>query len=289
MDKEIKEAFQLPNKQVMVVPIRRKGGWLPDGHAASFLHNQAYWDFTVKEHPGTGSFVDPLTEEERKFFESDESGLAFKKGDLNVHKKDDNYWTDIRVKLRDEVKPLDLTNAKDYLTYKILLTNTETIAPSAEDKFKKGTYKFAIVEEGHNDEERVTAASNKKDAYKFFGKIDHSPEKMKDFLSIYYTMKPGGKQVAPNAKQKFLISEIEKIVEADLSTFLKLSRDPNYDKKVLINNALKARAIKRNGLLFTTPEDIPIGNNLEAVVAYMDNPINNEEVIRIKTRIENAK
>ena len=102
-------------------------------------------------------------------------------------------------------------------------------------------------------------------------------------------MKPGVKQVAPNAKQKFLISEIEKIVDSDLTTFLKLSKDPNYDKKVLINNALKARAIKRNGLLFTTPEDIPIGNNLEAVVAYMDDPVNSEEVIRIKTRIENTK
>ena len=276
MEKEIKTTFQLPQKQIMVVPIRRKGGWLPDGHAASFLHNQAYWDFTVKENPGTGSFVDPLTKEEREFFESDASGLAFKKGDLNVHKKEDNYWNDVRVKLRDEVKPL-------------LLTNTETIAPSAAEKFKKGTYKFAIVEEGHNDEERVTAASNKKDAYKFFGKIDHSVEKMKDFLSVYYTMKPGGKQVAPNAKQKFLISEIEKIVDADLSTFLKLSKDPNYDKKVLVHSALKARAIKRNGMLFTTPEDVEIGNNLEAVIAYMDNPVNSEEVIRIKTRIENAK
>jgi hypothetical protein len=292
MEKEItstKQAFQLPNKQVMVVPVRRKGGWLPDGHAASFLHNQAYWGFGVKESPKTGSFVDPLTQAEREFFESDASGLAFKKGDLNVHKKEDNYWEDFSVKLRDEVMPLDLSLPKDYITYKVLLTNSETIAPSAAEKLKKGTYKFAIVEEGHKNEERVAAASNKKDAYRFLGKIDSSPEKMKDFLSVYYTMKPGGKQVAPNAKQDFLIAEIDKIMEADLATFLKLAKDPSYDKKVLVHNALQARAIKRVGMTFTTPEDVEIGTSLESVIAFMDNPANSDEVIRIKARIENAE
>ena len=284
-----KMTFQLPDKQVMVVPVRRKGGWLPDGHAASFLHNQAYWDFTVKENLNTGSFIDPLTKEEKAFFESDEAGLSLKKGDLNVHKKENNYWDDFHVKLRDEVRPLDLSNAKDYLIYKVLLTNDGHIAPSAAEKFKKGTYKFAIVEEGHNNEERVTAASNKKEAYRFFGKIDNSSEKMKDFLSVYYTMKPGGKQVAPNAKQDFLIAEIEKIVEGDLTTFLKLAKDVNYDKKVLIHNALQARALKREGMTFTTPEGVEIGTTLETVIAFMDNPVNSEEVIRIKSRIETAK
>jgi len=287
--KSTKQAFQLPDRQVMVVPVRRKGGWLPDGHAASFLHNQAYWGFGVKVSPTTGSFTDPLTKEEREFFESDASGLALKKGDLNVYKKENNYWDDVSIKLRDEVKALDLSNPKDYITYKVLLTNSEVIAPSAADKFKKGTYKFAIVEEGHKNEERVAAASNKKEAYRFLGKIDNSPEKMKDFLSVYYTMKPGGKQVAPNAKQDFLIAEIDKIMESDLSTFLKLAKDPSYDKKVLVHKALQARAIKRVGMAFTTPEDVEIGNNLEAVIAFMDNPANSDEVIKIKARIDNAE
>jgi hypothetical protein len=282
------KAFRLPDKKVMVVPVRRKGGWLPDGHAASFLHNQAYWDFMVKES-AAGGYTDPLTKEEREFFESRESGLALKQGDLNVHKKEDNYWDDFRVKLRDEVKVLDLSNPKEYLIYKMLLTNTETIAPSAAEKFKKGTYKFVIVDEGYGNEEKVQAASNKKEAYRFFGKIDNSPQKMKDFLNVYYTLKPGGKSVAPNAKQDFLIAEIEKIIDTDLTDFLRLAKDPDYDKKVLVFSALKARALHREGMVFKTEEGRELGNSVEAVISFMDNPENTEEVLKIKARIENAQ
>jgi hypothetical protein len=281
--------FTLPDRKVLVTPIRRKGGWLPDGHAASFLHNNAYWDLVVPRDIRNGELRDPLTKEERTFFESRSAGLALNEGDLLVTKREDNYWDKYRIKLRDEVLPLDLSKPKDYIMYKVLLANEETIAPSAVEKFKKGTYKFAIVDEEYKNEEKVAAASNKKEAYRFFGKIDSSLTKMKDFLNVYYTQKPGGKSVPVNASQEFLIAEIEKIIEGDLTGFLTLCKDKNYEKKVLIWNAMRASALRREGMMFVLPDGAEIGENMQSVIAFLDNPANSDEVIKMKARIDNAK
>ena len=283
---EKKVTFTLPDKKVMVVPVRRKGQWLPEGHAAAFLHGQSYWEYPVKREQKTGILIDPLTDAERKFFESVESNMALDTGDLS--KRDQNYWTDFKVRLRNEVKVLDLSKPEEYIIYKVLLTNDGTIAPSEAEKFGKGTYKFAIVEEGYQNIEKVKSAGSKMEAYKFFGKIESSPTKMKEFLNVYYTQKPGGKSVPSNAKQEFLIAEIEKVIEVDLSGFLTLANDKEFEKKVLIYSGLKFKAILREGMNYKTPEGTIMGVNLQEAIAFLDNPSNSDEVIRIKGRIETA-
>ena len=281
--------FTLPNKKVLVVPVRRKGRWLPDNHEASFLFKHSYFQVVVPKDGRTGELRDPLTPAERAYFENKASGLALNSGDLSTLKKDDNFWTNFRVKLDKNVLQLDLSKPMDYLRYKVLLVNGEIVAPSSAEKYTKGTYRFAIVEEDYQHEERVKAASEKKTAYKFFGKIDNSPTKMKDFLNVYYTQKPGGKQVPPNAKKEFLIAEIEKLIEGDLLGFLKLADDKDYDKKVLIFTAQRAGALVREGMTFKIPDGAVIGDNLQEVITFFDNPANSEEVIKIKARIDNAK
>jgi len=279
----------LIDKKLLIVPVRRKSGWLPEGHAAQFLHGNSYWRAVVKKDAKTGLFVDPLNNDERMFFESPDSGMALKQGDLSIYKDDKNYWSSYTVKLKDEVTVLDLSNPKDYITWKVLLTCSDTIAPYAEDKYKKASYKFCIQEEGYQDEERVKSSNEKKEAYKFLGKIDNSPSKMKDFLGLYLTNKPGGKSIPPDAKQEFLINQLDKIIETDLKTFNALANDKDYEKKVLILNGMRAKAIKREGMEFKTPEGQSMGLNLQEAIAYLDNPIHSDEVIKIKQRIENAK
>ena len=214
--------------------------------------------------------------------------MALDTGDLSIHKRDQNYWTDFKVRLRNEVKVLDLSKPEEYIIYKVLLTNDGTIAPSEAEKFGKGTYKFAIVEEGYQNIEKVKSAGSKMEAYKFFGKIESSPTKMKEFLNVYYTQKPGGKSVPSNAKQEFLIAEIEKVIEVDLSGFLTLANDKEFEKKVLIYSGLKFKAILREGMNYKTPEGTIMGVNLQEAIAFLDNPSNSDEVIRIKGRIETA-
>lgn len=284
-----KATFTLPEKKILVVPVRRKGRWLPDNHEASFLFKHSYFQVVVPKDGRNGELKDPLTKEERDYFESNASGLAVEIGDLSTLKKKNNFWTNFRVKLDKNVLQLDLSDPMDYLRYKVLSANTDIVAPSSKEKYAKGTYRFAIVEEDYEHEERVKAASEKKNAYKFFGKIDNSPTKMKNFLNVYYTQKPGGKQVPPNAKKEFLIAEIEKLIEVDLLGFLKLIDDKDYDKKVLIFTAQRTGALVREGMTFKIPDGAVIGDSLQEVITFFDNPANSEEVIKLKARIENAK
>lgn len=292
-----KTTFKLPNKKILVTPIKRKGSWLPPSHEANFLFKHSAFSITI---PRTlmGELVDPLTDEERDYFESPKGGLALKPGDLSIYKKTrdrkgdeilNNYWTNFKVKLTKDVLELDLSKPLDYLRYKVLLANTSLIAPSGAEKYKKGTYKFALVEQGWEDTEKVKSSNSKKEAYKTFGRMDSSPEKMKDFLSVYYTIKPGGKSVPVNAKMDFLIAEIEKIVESDVDTFNSITKDKDYDTKIMITKAMRAKALERDGQSYRTPEGKTIGQNLKETIQFLTNPANSEEVLKIQARIDNAK
>lgn len=286
----VEKAFTLPSsKKIMIVPVRRKGGWLPPEHEGSFLFKHSYVRLIVPMNERTGDLLDPLTIKEREFFESDKAGLALKKGDLLIHNKEATFWPEFQIKLDKHLTQLDLSDPMDYLTYKVLLVNKRLVAPSNAEKFNKASYKFVIVEEGYQNETRVKAASSKKEAYKFMGKIDSSKQAMRDFLNVYNTQKPGGKSVPPNATESFLIAELDRLVEDNLTDFLGLARDKNYEKKVLIFNAMKARALVREGMTFKTPEGVVIGENLNAVISWMNDDANNEEVIKIKGRIDNSK
>lgn len=286
--KVMENTFMLPKKIILVQPVRRRGGWIPIGHEADFLFKHSYFSVVVPKLQ-SGMLKDPLTDEERDFFESTKSGMALKPGELSIYKKDNNYWNKFRVKLTKEVLRLDLSNPMDYIKYKVLLSNSDVIAPSSAEKFKKATYKFALVEEGQMDQDLVKSAKNKKEAYRAFGKMDNSPEKLKDFLGVYYTLKPGGKSIPVNAKLDFLIAETEKIIDADLETFLTILNDKDYETKIMINKAIRAKALEREKSVYRTPEGITIGENLNQAIAYLNNPLNSEEIIKIQTRIDTSK
>jgi hypothetical protein len=98
----------------------------------------------------------------------------------------------------------------------------------------------------------------------------------------------GGKTVTKNSKLEFLQVETEKVLEQDVQGFISTLEDPSYDTKVLIYQALEARAITREGLTYKTTEGVTIGENLQEAVAFFDNDVNNEEIFKIKARIENA-
>jgi hypothetical protein len=279
----------LKNKKVLVMPVRRKGSWLPPGHENEFLFGKSTYKVIVPKNQRNGELVDPLTKEERTFFESPEAGLALEKGDLSIHKKKDNFWLNFKVTLDKNILELDLSKSMDYIRWKVLLTNKDIIAPSEKEKFAKGTYKYCISEENAIKEAEAAKVSTKKDAYMLLGKIMDSPTKMRNFLNVYFYNKPGRKSIAPDASKEFLQVETEKVLDNDVKGFIEVLQDKDYDTKILIYNALQARAIERDGLTFKTTEGLVIGNNLKEAASFFKDSINNEEVLRIKARIENNK
>lgn len=286
-----KVGFKLPNRKVTVKPIRGRG-WLPDNHEASFLFKDSYYEFVTAEDK-RGGLNDPLTSEEREFFEDKKrSGMTFETGDLSIYKKEDNFWHTFKLQLMNGVKELDLSKPMDYLYYKMLLTNKSLVCPTADPEAisRKYSYKYYIAEEGEEIKTKALSISDTQKAYKAFGRMEGSIEDMKDFLKQYKLRKPSFKKFIPeDAKPEFLTVEIDKILKDDIRIFLDIIEDPLYEDKKLVVSALETGAIEIVGRSYQTPEGVHLGDNADSVVKFLNSKVNNEIKLQIIGRIENAK
>ena len=61
--------FTLPNKKIHIKPIIKKGKWLSEEHSGNFMYDNTTAIITVPISAQTGQLVDPLTKEEREFFD----------------------------------------------------------------------------------------------------------------------------------------------------------------------------------------------------------------------------
>lgn len=272
----------LQNKKVKVVPIKRKGSWLGKGHAAEFLFGEAKRKYTAPKGPN-GRIVDVLTKEEEEFLSKE------LRRDLSVFSPPkENYWTNHYVALGDSVRILNLADPQDYLDWKLLLANKNEIAPSGEDKYKKGTYKFAISSLDFEDDVKANKANNKKEAYIHFGKLEAKGKyAMIDFLSAYYFGKPG-KRVAENADIKWVTAELDRVIEEDLEGYLAISKDGDIEYKILIQKAISKNALYKNRNSYSLPDtNKVIAENLDSLILWFKDPANSEEVVKIEAKIEN--
>lgn len=282
--------FILPNKKVQVVPVKRKGGWLPSNHEASFLYGNASYNVVCKQQDrAPGNFIDPFTKEEREYFENKElSGLNFNRGDLTIvkpKKGEETYLSSFRLPLKKGTLELDLSNPFDYITWKIILTNSDTIAPSGSEKYKKATYKYAIQEndfeavEGYGKTEKLLAA------YAKINEIKDSPTKLRNFLLVYTSPINATIKPAKNATKEFLVSELNKIIEKDIDGFLKMTSDVSFQTKLLIEQGIEVGGIMKRGTSFYLPSGDRVGGTLDEAVEYFDSKKNSEQRAILEARI----
>lgn len=289
MTEEVKEerqkAFTLPNKKVKVVPVRRKGGWLNDlhpDHEANFLVANAKIKYAVPTI-GSGRVANPLTPQERAYLEQvlDE--------DLNPLKRDNNFWTRRFAILDRGVRILDLSNPLDYIDYKILLMQKDFIAPSGDDRLKKVTYKYYIDDLEYEDRTKYKAATAKKEAYKFFGKLEEKGKPaIVDFLNVYFQNQPGKKADSTMSLEK-LVATVDNIIENETDKFLEVAGDAEYENKLFITKALRIRAILIDQGKYHLPTGEVIANNIKDLILWLKDGNNSEEYFQIKARIDQSE
>lgn len=262
-------------------------------HEAYFLFATATRDYVlpVDRH---NRLINPFeSEEERKWLESELSV------DLNINKPEDNYWYKFKVKLGKEPKQLDLTRPKDYLEYLVLKCNKKDIAPlGTEQKFYLATQKYAITKEGDDIKDVAKKANKASEAWRAFGKIEDDKQAMVDFLRVYgqTTTVVGTKKakVSTNVKKEILVSMIHEIIENDIDGFLSIIRSKDdYELKILIANAVEVGAInKENRRYFLLGGDAMceegLISTLDNAVNWLKQPKNQEVLLVIKNRVENA-
>lgn len=264
----------LRNEKVYVrfVP---KNDSLPKGHALSGGKADGASDsFCVPILRSTGGYKNVLTNDEKDFLE-EALGLDFNA--LSVHKKEDNYWDNYRVVIPNakEGLHLDLSDPEDYIRYKVLLANSEYIAPSVQERIDrpKNTYQYEIVRES----EETSLENAKMDAtmasYKEFGKIESDIDTMRVLVELL-----DGRPYSQNEKPDFLRSRINTLIQKDPKHFLGSITDPLLHTKVIIRRSQELGKIsKRGDYYYLASDGSPLcdgGENptLEIAAKYLNLP-----------------
>lgn len=294
------EIVKLRREKFKIIPVKRKGGWVPEFHDSAFMNDGSKFGVVVPVLPGN-ILKEPLvlrdgvdangnpkykkwSPEDRQLLASE---LALPSVDLfNVYAPK-NFWRGNTVNLDRNGLHLDCSKVEEFIQYLILVADSDRISPTWAERFDKGTYKFAIVGEGQDIEEKVTRVEDMKNAYKAFGRMDSSVDKMKDFLFVYYLHKKEAKRPPKNASVDWLKSEVQKIIDGDLELFLEISNDSQYDTKLLITKAVDAGALKREKHQYYIPGDEkPIGTLVETI-EFFDDDRNQEIKMKMIHHVDN--
>ena len=235
----------LRNEKVFVRFVRHENGYgsTTKGHVMEGGRADGAVDILcVPMLRSTGAYKNVLTNEEKDFLEE---ALGLDYNALSVYKKEDNYWDDYKVRI--ETKNglhLDLSDPEDYIRYKVLLANTELVAPSVQERIDrpKASYLYEIVRES----EETTLENSKMDAtmasYKEFGKIEGDMDTMRVLCELL-----DSRPYAANSKADFLRSRINSLIQADPKVFLKQITDPMLHTKVIIRRATELGKIAKRG------------------------------------------
>ena len=235
----------LKNEKYVIKLIKRKGSWLEDInplHVNLNMAEGAKIKLCVPINPSTNKLVDPLGPDvlDFTFIQRQEFAkkLAIKEEDLNIHNPK-NFWLDKEVALTKEVKPVDISTIDGLINYAVLKANKRYIAPSWEERFNSGEYKFAIVSEDEQIKTANVSHETTKKAWILYGRIDSSVEAMVDFMNIYHLTKKTNPNINNSHGIDYLRSEVGKVVEKDAGGFVDVLDDDDYEYKLVIYKATR--------------------------------------------------
>lgn len=231
-----------------------------------------------------GSYKNVLTDAEKEFLEY---YMGMEPGALGIYQKVDNYWENYFVRLTKQDTIFDLSNPEDYIKYKVLLANKDTICPSTKTlrDYPKQTYEYVITSDKETYSNTKESVSNKKQCYKEFGKIEDNYDVLKTIVETV-----DGRPVSVNTNLDWLQAKVIELIESNASDVLRVIKDQLLPFRVLLNRAYAARVITRRGDYYYY-QDEPLcldGENPTATFAakFLSLPKNQELKLAIESKIK---
>lgn len=232
----------LRNEKIIVrfIPREKTGITDPKHPFYGGMADNSFVDYTVPLLR-SGSYKDPLTKAEKEFLEA---YMGLDEGSLSIYNKVDNYWDNFYVRLTKVDSILDLSDPNDYIKYKVLLINTDSIAPSLKTlrDMPLATYRFVIVSETETYNSTLDKTNTKSKCWKEFGKVEDDADVLR---CIIHTIE--GRKPTANTKIEFLRDRIDKLIDSDSKLFLNVITDPLLKIKVLIEKAWEKGIIDKRG------------------------------------------
>ena len=278
----------LRNEKVIVRFVPKDNDNIVDRKHVAFggMMDNAVRGFTVPML-SNGTYRNVLTDNEKSYLEEI---LGLEINGLSVYNKKDNFWDNYLIRLNKQDTILDLSIPEDYIKYKVLLANKDTIAPSMKElkEARKATYEYVIMEPNEEFADSRNRVNNTMKCYEEFGAIK---DKFDVLRCIIETL--DGRPVANNTKIEFLQSKATDLISVNPKLFLDTITDPLLNTKVIIKKAVEAGIISKRGEYYYFREDgSPMcGPNEDptftVAARYLSLPQNQELKFSIEAKLNN--
>ena len=280
--------FSLPNEKVYVKPNINNAGWIKNPkHKAFFMMDGAVKEFFAPLQRN-GKIKNVLTDEEKDFLED---MLQMNTNDLSVYKKpEDNFWATFSARVSKDVTELNLADPFDYIKYKLLLANTDLIAPNLKSVKNKATYKFYIEKPTETAMFKSQELDKESLAWEAYGMIANDKGKMLDFLRVYGEINKTARAKAHSVNKSSAIelvkSTVKPILAENKEVFYNILKDKNYETKLLLSKAVEKGFVERKGTTYTDKgSSKAFAESFQKGVDFLNNPENSDFRSLLETQI----
>jgi hypothetical protein len=287
----------LQDRLVSVKPVIRENKWeglLERKRRDAYMYNSSKRTYCLPLSSRTGQLVPVLDEStpvltpqydfpitEKQFFEK----ILHK--DLNFYAdKSLNFWqTDklAKIIISKAGLELNLKDPIDALRYRILKANTNLIASDKNSANNLPTYEFYFEDSKEQESMEANFANTKLEAFSLFAKIQDDQHKLANVLKV------AGKGVNRNATVGWLKGEVYKFLDLDPAKFTLTLKDPLFDDKAFILDAVRCGALIRKGRDEYALDTGTIIGNIHASVAWINKPENSAMYNILQERVKRAQ
>ena len=246
--------------------------------------------FCVPMLRSTGKYKNVLTNDEKDFLEK---ALGLDPNALSVYKTENNFWDNyyVTITAKDGLM-LDLNDPEDYIKYKVLLANTDQIAPSVQERLDrpKATYMYEFVRESEDAKLQNAKVDIKMQCYKEFGKIDSDIDKMRVLCELL-----DGRPYGANNKAEFFRGRLDILISTDAKRFLSNITDPLFPAKVLIRRGTELGVIlKRGDYYYLKSDNSPLCDDnedptLTVAARYINQPSHSDVKFILESEVGKVK
>lgn len=276
----------LRKERVIVRFVPKENDNITDRKHVAFggLMDNAVRGFTVPML-SNGTYRNVLTDNEKAYLEE---LLGLEINALSVYNKKDNYWENYLIRLTKQDTILDLSNPEDYIKYKVLLANKDTVAPSMKvlREARKATYEYVIMEPNEEFSDSRNRVNNTMRCFEEFGAIKDKFDILKCIIETL-----DGRPINANTKIEFLQAKATDLISANPKAFLETITDPLLNTKVLIKKSVEKGVISKRGEYYYLREDgSPLCGNGEdptftIAARYLSSPENQELKFSIEAKL----
>lgn len=233
-----------------------------------------------------GRYKNILTNDEKDYLEK---ALGLDSNALSVYKTENNYWDNYKIRIDKEGMKLHLNDPQDYIRYKVLLANSDVIAPSVQERIErpKATYRFELVRLGEEASMESMKMNATMESYKEFGKIEGDVDTMRVLVELL-----DGRPYSKTENAVFFRARINTLIQQDAKRFLQYIKDPLLHTKMIIRRSVELGKVSmKNDYYYLASDGSPLceqneKSTLAVAARFLNQPANMEIKFLLESEVD---